>query len=317
MMTIILGLLLSGIFLSAFFSGNETGFYRVTRFRLVLETMSGDPISRGLLWLTNHPTLFVATTLIGNNVANYLTSLSIVLLTQTLITGDMAWAELGATILLAPVVYVYGELMPKNIFYQAPNRMLRRSGPLFLIFTVLFAPIAGILWCLGRVLESIVGETPLRVQPALQRKELQQVFKEGEDAGILKPTQQQLTNTLIETATQEIRNIVVPAARVATVRMGTPVSEVLRMSHRHGQPCIPVTSKQDDRWMGYIRIIDLYLESVEKIEEPRPLIELEASETHIAAMIRLQGDKEDLAKVVEDGKVIGLIYTKDLSRRLI
>ena len=38
-----------------------------------------DTIARGLLWLTNNPSLFVATTLIGNNAANYMTSLAIVL----------------------------------------------------------------------------------------------------------------------------------------------------------------------------------------------------------------------------------------------
>ena len=60
-------MLVIGIFLSAFFSGSETGFYRVTRVRLVIKALRGDRVSRGLLWLTNNPALFVATTLIGNN----------------------------------------------------------------------------------------------------------------------------------------------------------------------------------------------------------------------------------------------------------
>src|SRR4030042_4148185 len=68
-----------GLFCSALFSGLETGFYRATRVRLVLDALGGDPISRGLVWLTNHPTLFVATVLVGNNLANYLVSLSIVM----------------------------------------------------------------------------------------------------------------------------------------------------------------------------------------------------------------------------------------------
>ena len=63
---------LTGLLLSAFFSGAETGFYRVTRVRLLLDGLAGDPIARGLLWLTNNPALFVATALVGNNLANYL-----------------------------------------------------------------------------------------------------------------------------------------------------------------------------------------------------------------------------------------------------
>ena len=68
-----LTLLAVGVFLSAFFSGSETGFYRASRFRVVLSALDGDRIAKRLLWLVNNPSLFVATTLIGNNVANYLT----------------------------------------------------------------------------------------------------------------------------------------------------------------------------------------------------------------------------------------------------
>ena len=51
-----------GIALSAFFSGSETGFYRVTRVRLLIDWLAGDWLARGLLWPTNHPSVLVATT---------------------------------------------------------------------------------------------------------------------------------------------------------------------------------------------------------------------------------------------------------------
>ena len=49
----ILLLFLAAIFLSAFFSGMETGFYRAARVRLVLDGMSGDKVASSLLWMTN------------------------------------------------------------------------------------------------------------------------------------------------------------------------------------------------------------------------------------------------------------------------
>ena len=122
-------LFILGMALSAFFSGSETGFYRVTRVRLVLDGLGGDWIARSLLWLTNNPTLFVATTLIGNNLANYLTSLSIVIGTSLILGGNSYLAEMFLPIALAPFVFVYGELMPKNLFYAAPNMLLRNAPP--------------------------------------------------------------------------------------------------------------------------------------------------------------------------------------------
>ena len=83
-MTAILLLLLVGILLSAFFSGAETGFYRATRVRLAVEALTGDWTSRALLHLAHQPSLFVATTLVGNNLANYLVSLSVVMASQRL-----------------------------------------------------------------------------------------------------------------------------------------------------------------------------------------------------------------------------------------
>jgi len=82
-------LLAAGIFLSAFFSGSETGFYRVSRIRLVLDGLGGDRMARLILWMTNNPSLFVATTLIGNNLANYMTSLAIVLLTTSAVGASI------------------------------------------------------------------------------------------------------------------------------------------------------------------------------------------------------------------------------------
>ncbi len=176
MIGIVLLLLALGMFLSAFFSGSETGFYRVTRVRLLLDGLDGDLVSRMLLRLTNHPALFVATTLIGNNVANYLTSLGIVLAAHLLFAHSQL-AETVAPLALSPLVFVYGELLPKQLFFYSPNRLLRRSGPLLLFFTVLFAPVAAVLWVLGWLLEHVVGQTPLRVKLALCAKNCNRFFK--------------------------------------------------------------------------------------------------------------------------------------------
>src|SRR5271166_3115552 len=101
MIWIALGLGILGLFLSAFFSGSETGFYRATRLRLVLDAMAGDRIARGLLFLTNHPALFVATALVGNSVANYLISLAAVIAMGRVFPLVPEAAEIIASIALA------------------------------------------------------------------------------------------------------------------------------------------------------------------------------------------------------------------------
>lgn len=309
-------LFLLGIFLSAFFSGSETGFYRVTRVRLLLDGLGGDPIARSLLWLTNQPALFVATALIGNNLANYLVSLSIVILAQDVFGNSVLWMDLLAPVALSPIVFVYGELLPKSLFYRAPNLLLRRAGPLFVVFAVAFAPLSALLWAFGRLLQGLIGEAPLQVRLTLARGELQQVLAEGEEAGILRPAQRQLAQSLFSFASHPVIELSTPVDRVATVVQGAATSEVLRIARRHRAPIVPVVNRQQ-KLIGYVRIVDLCLSGAETVDKVLPLATIPASEPLIAALIRMQSSKEELAAVVDDdGKTVGLLYAEELTTRL-
>ncbi len=229
-MTLSIILLVLGIFLSAFFSGNETGFYRASRVRVVMAGLDGDRVSRWLLKLINNPTWFVATTLIGNNVANYLTSLSIVLLASTVSTSSAA--EMLLPIMMSPLLFVYGELLPKSLFYQAPNFLLRFCAPLFLIFTVVFAPAAAILWAMSQLLERFIGQSPEKIRLALARKELQQVLEEGLEAGILQPTQRQLAQSFFLVASKPVSDFCTPLNRVRAASIASSIGSVLKLARK-------------------------------------------------------------------------------------
>ena len=101
---LLLNLFLVGLVLSAFFSGSETGFYRTSRIRLMLDALAGDKVARGLLLVIHNPMLFIATILVGNNLANYVVTLSVVLATEQMIEGDNATAELIVAIGFSPII---------------------------------------------------------------------------------------------------------------------------------------------------------------------------------------------------------------------
>jgi CBS domain containing-hemolysin-like protein len=316
-MTLSLLLFALGLFLSAFFSGSETGFYRVARVRLLLDGLGGDVVSRALLWLTNNPALFVATTLVGNNLANYMTSLSIVMLIQELPLNAMQWVEVVAPVAFSPVVFVYGELLPKSLFFRAPNKLLRHGGALFLLFAVLFTPVSLALGALGQLLQSVVGQAPLRVRLALARKELQQVLEEGHEVGILRPAQRDLAQSLFAVAPRSVLDFVTPVARVATQRVGVKKAELLRVARRHNVTVLPLLEKLGRQLAGYVRIVDLYLDDSDTVDSVRELLVVSASDTHIAALIRMQTNKEELASVVDEAnETVGLLYAEDLTEPL-
>lgn len=316
MIWFILILLGAGVMLSALFSGSETGFYRVTRVRLLLDGLGGDIVSRMLLRLTNHPALFVATTLIGNNLANYMTSLGIVLAVNLLFTHPEL-AESVAPMVLSPLVFVYCELLPKQLYYYSPNRLLRRSGPVLLVCTVLFAPVALMLWVLGWMLERLLGQTPLRVRLTLARTELQQVLREGEEAGILHTAQRDLAQQLFAHSSESIERFISPVTRVMSVPLGAKTTDALRLARRQRTAVVPVRQRRGRSLVGYVRVIDLRLANQELVENVRTLPRILRGESHLGALLQLQAAKAEVG-LVEDrhGSAVGLIYANRLTETL-
>ena len=146
--------------------------------------------------------MFVATTLVGNNLANYATSLAVVMGTERLVPGGGMLATIIAPIVISPVVFVLGELLPKNLFFEAPNRLLKRFAPPLLICTCLFAPITLLLWLFSRLLQMVTNTSPQDIRLTLARRELAELLTEGHEAGILQPAQQSLAQALLFVAGQ-------------------------------------------------------------------------------------------------------------------
>jgi CBS domain containing-hemolysin-like protein len=311
-------MLVAGLLLSAFFSGSETGFYRATRVRLALDALGGDPFARGILWLANNPALFVATTLIGNNLANYLVSLAIVLLTTSVLSHGSLTAELLGPVVFSPLVFVYGELLPKNLFYHAPNKLLRLCGPVFLIFTLLFAPVAAVLWAAARLLQWVLGENPEQVQLSLARRELQRVLEEGHEAGVLQPMQRAVALNLFAVENQRVEQFCTPAARVVSVRQGASIAEVLRLARRQRVSVVPVTGEKGRRIIGYVRVTELRRAAVDRLDRVQPLLEISADEKHIVALTRMRSARQPMAGVVDaSGQFLGVVYAERLIEPLL
>jgi len=317
---ILLALLLAvlGTLLCAFFSGSETGLYRATRLRLVLDSMSGNRVARGLLWLVNHPAFFVATVLVGNNLANYLVSLALVLIGGALVSGDGIWAEMLVPLAFAPVLFVYGELVPKSFFLDAPNRLLRPAGPLLLLFAVLFAPISVVVWAFNRLLERFLHQRTQPVQSALARRELARLFEEGREVELLTPVQRAMAEAVFTVSGEVLGRMVIPLAQVPRARPDMTRDAVLGLAQRYRLSTVCVEQPDEDRRLvGYYRVVELAMADEEGLPRPWPLLGLADRTSLLSALIHMQSSREELAAVIdEQGKTLGIVTLDDLRDRL-
>lgn len=315
MIAIVILCFISGIFLSAFFSGNETGFYRVTRLRLVMDGLKGDKVAKRLLWLTNNPSLFVATTLIGNNIANYLTSLAIVLGSRLAVGRPSLIVDILAPIALAPILFIYGESLPKRLFLKMPNYLLRKSGLLFMFFFGLLLPISSLLWTVGRMMEKLMGQSPVKVRLALARQELDEILQEGHDNGILQKGQRDLANSMFSCVNRPIREFVKPSARFL-IKQVDPTPTQLKEFARRQKVGIVVYNDAAGA-SHYVKIIDLLIAESGTDSSTSSLIDVSDKEIHGSVLVKMQSGKQPIARVVDQqNKIVGFVTINDLSSGL-
>jgi CBS domain containing-hemolysin-like protein len=312
-MMIALALFLVGLFLSAFFSGTETGMYRVSRTRLVLDALSGSHAAKFVVWLLNHPAIFIATALVGNNLANYLTSLAIVMASASLFTGS-GTAELLGPILMTPVVFVFGELLPKHLFYQAPYRLLKATRPMLLSATVLFAPVSMLLGMLGNALQALTGQTPFRISMAMARGDLERVIRDGHEAGVLAAGQRVVAQRLFEAANQSAISFGVGLDRLATVDSPVDVKTAAYEARRRNHPIVLV--RRGGRIIGYLRYADLVVRDPNP--ELRPVLRGRVQDRHLQILLRLYDAASDVAVIHDErGKVRSVVTRRQLLQPLI
>jgi CBS domain containing-hemolysin-like protein len=337
-----LGLL--GLALSAMFSGSETAFYRISKIRLRLDAMANDRTAVRLLRFVNHPSIFVATILVGNNVANYVIAMTTVMLISELLPNSQGIiVEIGSTFLLAPLLFVYGEMFPKYLCLRAPNRMLRILSPFIGFFYQLFLPLTTLLWLLNTATAHLLGKSPQLLQLTLGRQELARVLDEGQETGILFDTQRRLADGVFDISTRQVKDWAVPQVFLPVITTKMKPAEVLNMAQQHHLVEMPVYEQlyDDDDFaediakkipIGYVRTIDLEITVRNQLDEQarqllqllhtelpiRSTVEISSRHTLLTGMILMQTLQGSFGCVIDEHRrCIGFVQSDQLRNVLL
>ncbi|MDR3198814.1 MAG: CNNM domain-containing protein [Planctomycetaceae bacterium] len=295
--SIVLGF--SALLLSATFSGSETAFYRIPKLRLHLDVMANDPVAKRISRLIKNPSMFVATVLVGNNVANNIISFATVLFVCHLMPHSRGiFVEIGSTLILAPFLFVYGEMFPKYLSLRAPNRMLRLYSPILVFCYWFFIPVTALLQIINIALTRFLGTPRQLLQWTLGRQELVRVLDEGQETGILFEAQRRLANGIFNVSNQLIKNWVIPQSHFPIITTNMKPAEVLEIARQNhcvempvydheqfheqfleSQPANskpadskPVEKEFGDIPVGYVRTIDLEIAVRNQLDEQSRLL---------------------------------------------
>ncbi len=313
------------VFLSGVYSGAETGLYCLNRLRLRLAAHRRDPAARRLQTLMEDQPGLLVTTLLGTNVANYLAPacLTAVFLRALADTpGGERLAEAYTTLILTPVVFIFGEIVPKNLFQRQADRFMPRLAAFLAGSRRLFAA-TGLIG-LQRRLSGFVSRR-LHLGPASgaachSRHGLYQMLREGVAAGALSHTQGFILERVPLLPSIVLGAVMVPRNRMVVLRRGDtrPAAAAVLRTARHSR--FPVVGDDPRRVLGEVHLLDLLgaAPAATAGELMRPPLELRPDLPVVEALSILQRERRRMAVVVDKwGNAVGLVTVKDLVEEVV
>ena len=316
-MTDLWPLLLMGffLFLSAVFSGSETGLYSLSRSRLDVEVRRGARGAGLVRGLTERRATVLITLLIGNNVAlEFMTLTAEHLFEQAELAAWKRDALLA--LVLTPIVFLFGELLPKDLYRRRPHALMRVSAPILVLFRYAFWPLERVLKGLTWALERLLGFGSEEIVRRSGRIELLGALAEGRAAGALEPHAEELARNALKLRTMPVGSAMIPWGRVNTVDAGATDREQRDVVEATKHTRLPVVGS--DGVEGYVHQLGVLQagEAVPVLDHLRPLSFLapELPVDRALAHLRTGGRRQAVVGTPEAPQ--GLVTLKDLVEKI-
>jgi CBS domain containing-hemolysin-like protein len=219
---------------------------------------------------------------------------------------------------------VFGELIPKTIALQIPERIALRLARPLLIFTWLTRPFTAAMYATGNAVLRKAGYSSAAEETMTHSvEELLLLIEDTEEAGLLDPDQADLVENVFELSTKHVRDCLVPREKMATLELHTPPEQVLEAVRQGAHTRLPVYEGELDNIVGIVNTKDLFyvfsLQGVVILQDALyPALYLKPDEA-IASALRLFKKAHRPMALVRDekGKILGLITLEDVLEEIV
>ena len=303
------------IALSATFSGMETGVYSLERVRLQVRAAGGDRRAARLLSLVRDPTRAVCTILVVNNAVNYAVAMFCGDIVKQVADPGLGELELELlnTLWVVPILFIFGEVVPKQLFLGHPAALTSRAWPLYRFGAALLRPVVGALMV---VVRKLGNNEASGVQPLLARQGVVDLLTAGDEAESLHATQRGMAQRVLALRGVTVRDRMVNRARIASVERDADRDTVIGTAAATGRSRLLVAAPDDPLYSGYVNALDAaFTPEDDSWEAKDALFDLPAIAPDapvLEALRTLQEARRPVAQVVERGRAIGLLAHADV-----
>ena len=305
------------IILSGYFSATETAFSSLNKTRIKYMAEKGSKRAKRTLQLADNYDKLIATILIGNNIVNISTA-SI----GTLLFVDLMGQELGATVstvVVTIVVLIFGEITPKSIAKDYPERFALFSAPFIGALLWLFTPL-NFLFSLWKKLVALLfhGDE----EDKMSQEELLLLLEEVEQEGAIDKSEGTLLRNAVEFGDLEVQSILTHRVDLEAVEVNATKEEVAAKFTETRFSRLLVYEETIDKIVGVLHLKDFYdgmgINPKPLREIMTPPLFIHQTEKVDDLLQLLKSSKSHIAVVIDEyGGTLGIVTMEDILEELV
>ena len=304
--------------LSAFFSGIETGLTTIDRIKIEKDADKNNKI-KGILHFLDNPDRLFGTTLFGNNIALVILSTTSIFLVQHFneIT-EKPIEEHTATLILSGLVLILGEIIPKALFRDNPNKLVLRFFPLLNFFSILLKPFIKFVEFLNKLLAKTFNLSADGTYHRISRDDLSYLISEKPID--MHEKQREMIEDALELGDLKAENVMVHRTEVVAVNENATQDEIIQTARKAGYTRFPVFREDLDDIVGVLIIYDLLKAQKDDLAKDimrKPFIVPETMNVN-TLLNEMQANKTSMAIVIDSfGGTAGIISIEDILEEIV
>lgn len=315
--SISISIILFCIVMSAYFSATETAFSSLSRVRIKNMAEKGDKKAQLVLDLSENYDKLLSTILIGNNVVNILSASLATTIFIKMLGNDVGSGV--ATLVTTIVVLIFGEISPKSIAKESPEKLAMFSAPFLKILIVVLTPFNFLFGQWKKLLSHIFKAED---NSGITEEELLTIVEEAQQDGEIDEQEGSLIKSAMEFTEQEAEDILTPRIDISGIPENATVEEIAEMFSETGYSRLPVYRETIDHIVGIIYQKDFYNKIFNKETSItsiiRPALFITQSKKIGELLQELQREKLHIAVVVDEyGGTVGLVTLEDILEELV
>jgi CBS domain containing-hemolysin-like protein len=248
------GVVVACLLLSAFFSAAEMAFIAANRVRLRHLAEQGSRVARGYMEAFQRPEHLLSAAMMGVTIAHVSASAVTTALFLPWV-GDRA--ALWATVILTPVMLVFGEILPKALTQQRATAVALRTFDLLRVAAWVLTPL---VWVANRIVGGLLSGLGYRSRrdPFVSRDDLRLLFQvEPAGATDVREEEREMIEGIFDLGETTVREIMVPLVDVVAVPEEATVAEAVERIRESGHSRLPVYRERIDHVVGVITALDI------------------------------------------------------------